>query len=131
MLAQTIEITLKNCIRIVNHEVKGLKNVRQSRAKGTGTKVAIVIRALEVTILLEVIGKVLAYSIPFPSELKRARGTRRAKIAPIEVATSNIETLRKAAFEAKNATIAVSKTGRAKKNAVAGFLEVTRKSFIT
>lgn len=49
---------------------------------------------LEITILRELIGKVLVYSSPFPSAVIRARGISRVKIAPIEVASSNIAVLK-------------------------------------
>lgn len=48
---------------------------------------------LEMTILRELIGNVFVYSSPFPSAVNRARGISRLKIAPIEVASSNITVL--------------------------------------
>jgi hypothetical protein len=48
MLAETIETTMKKGIEIVNQDVGGLNKAIQNNAKGTGTKVAIVIRALDV-----------------------------------------------------------------------------------
>ena len=82
MLAEAIEITMKKGIRIINHDVGGLNDARQSKAKGTGTKVAMVIRALDVNSLWEVIGNVLVYSIPLPSEVKSAEGLKDQKTHP-------------------------------------------------
>ena len=89
------------------------------------------ISVLEVIILREVIGKVFVYSSPLPSAVSNARGTNKAKIAPMAVASSIMEILSVPTLEINKVTIIVSSTGRAKKNAVAGFLEATFRSFKT
>jgi len=82
-------------------------------------------------ILTELIGRVLVYSNPLPSAVNRARGRNSAKIPPMEVAESTTAVLSISRLEAITTIIIVSRTGRAKKKAVAGFLEATFRSFHT
>jgi hypothetical protein len=96
---------------------------------GTGTKVNVDISALEVMILLTFRGKVLVYSSPVPSALSKARGISKTKIPPIKVETRSKEARRTSKLAIINNMITVSRIGRAKKKAVAGFLEAIFKSF--
>jgi len=89
------------------------------------------ISALEVMMLLTFKGNVLVYSSPVPSALNKARGISKTKIPPMNVETSNVEARKTSKFAIINDTITVSRTGRAKKKAVAGFLEEIFKSFRT
>ncbi len=80
-------------------------------------------------ILRELIGRVLVYSNPLPSALNKASGNNKAKIPPMEVATSTTAVFNVSKLEINKVIITVSKTGRAKKKAVAGFLDATLRSF--
>lgn len=80
-------------------------------------------------ILWELIGSVLVYSNPFPSELSRARGRKRAKTAPSDVPVSIRDVLRTPMLESSKVIMIVSRTGNAKKKAVAGFLRSHFKIF--
>ena len=86
---------------------------------------------METMILRALMGSVLVYSSPRPSTVKRASGVSRASIAPKEVALIIMTVLKADRFEIIRAIITLSRTGRAKKKAVDGFLEVVLKSFKT
>lgn len=131
MLAEAIDSREKKGINIAKGDVKGFTNAIISRTTGTGTKVNVEINVLEVMIRLMFRGNVLVYSSPIPSALSRARGISKTKIPPINVETSNVEARRTSKFAIIKNTIRVSRTGKAKKNAVAGFLEETFRSFRT
>lgn len=117
-------------IRIVKGEVRCLKSVMQSSVNGTGVYVAVAIKVFDAIILPAFTGNVFAYSSPCPSALSRARGMKRVKIAPVVVVTSIVEALSNSKFVIINVIMTVSRTGRAKKNAVAGFLEEIFRSFM-
>ena len=89
------------------------------------------IKVLESIIWLRPKGKVFVYSSPAPSEFSNARGISKTKIPPIRVETSNVEARSTSKFAKRKDIIIVSKTGREKKKAVAGFLEEIFKSFMT
>lgn len=130
-LADATEIVVRQGMRMLENEVRGLTNDSPIKANGTRTYVAVDTRVLEMTILRALIGRVLVYSSPFPSAVSKASGMSRAKIAPIEVASSSIAVLSVDRFEISKAIITVSRTGRVKKKAVAGFLEATFMSLRT
>ena len=129
MQAAVIASPMMNGIRIVKEEVRCFRNAMQSRVKGTGMYVAVAVMALAVIILLAFTGNVFAYSSPCPSALSNARGINSANIPPVAVATRIVEALRTSRLVIRNATMMVSRTGRAKKKAVAGFREDTLRSF--
>ena len=129
MLAEATDAVPKKGIRIEENEVSGLKHESTARARGTGTYVVVAKSALDNVILSWLIGKVLVYSKPLPSALNRASGNSRVKIDPIEVAMSTTDVLRSSKLEINREISRASRTGRAKKKAVAGFLEATFRSF--
>jgi hypothetical protein len=129
MLAEATEAITKKGTRIEESEVSGLKYDIAIKAIGTGTYVAVAKSALDTVILRELIGKVLVYSNPLPSALNKARGISRVKIAPIDVAIRIVDILRNPKLEINKEITRVSRTGRAKKKAVAGLLEATFRSF--
>ena len=94
MLADATEIVVRNGIRMLENEVRGLTNDNPIKAMGTRMYVAVDRRVLDMTILRELIGRVFVYSSPFPSAVNRASGISKAKIAPIDVASSSIAVFR-------------------------------------
>ena len=79
--------------------------------------------AFEVMIFWKVTGKVLTNSSPVPSAFNKARGISKTKIPPMKVEVSIVVARKTSKFAITNDTIKVSRTGKAKKNAVEGFLE--------
>lgn len=128
MLADATEPVTKKGIRIEEREVNGLKHDIAVKAKGTGIYVAIVRSVFDTRILSEPIGRVFVYSNPLPSALNKAKGRSRVKIPPIEVAMSTTEVCKRPKLEISKEIRTVSRAGRAKKKAVAGFLEAIFKS---
>jgi hypothetical protein len=74
-------------------------------------------------IFLELTGKVFVYSNPRPSALNKARGRSSTKSPPIEAAINTTVVLSNSKLEIIRVINTVSSAGRAKKKAVAGFLE--------
>ena len=130
-LAEATAIMVKKGMKIAEAEMSGLTAVSTTKAKGTRTNAAVETSVFDITIFLELIGKVFVYSSPLPSALNRARGENRAKIAPMDVAMITAAVLSVPKFEISKVIITVSRRGRAKKKAVAGFLEETFRSFRT
>ena len=99
---------------MIGRKVGVLIMARIAKTNGTGAKVAVDIRVLEVTILRELMGNVLVYSKPAPSALSRARGIIRANMPPMEVAIRTTIALSTPVVEISNAEIRVCRAGRAK-----------------